>query len=184
MTVKEVVIFAAAQLGCREEVENYITGKTATDGKEKTMLLVQCFNIVENELALDYLPLHAEEELLTGTGKINFSTLKNSVVRITGVTDSEGNALKFQLFPDYLSTSAGKVKISYTYTPKTKKISDSSDYNLYLSPRLMGYGVAAECAMIEGLVEDAAFLDKKYRRALESLYRSTTGKRINSRRWV
>lgn len=45
MTVKEIVIAAAAELGLCDRVQAYLDG-SVDDGKEETEALVRCFNLV------------------------------------------------------------------------------------------------------------------------------------------
>lgn len=183
MTVRECVELAAVQLGIAEEVKAYLNG-TATGGAEKAELLLTCFNLVENELALDYLPLFAEDEIESETGIIEFSALRYDAVRVTGVRDKWGNAAAFKLFPTYLQTAPGYVKITYTYTPQKKEIDEESDFVTLISSRLMSYGMAAEYSLVMGLFEDATVWDKKYKEGIEAAYKLRPCKRIKSRRWV
>lgn len=183
MTVKEAVTMAAKELGIYEDVQGVLDG-TGTDGEEKVRLLVDCFNIVENELALDYLPLQAEDEMYSTTGTIEFAALRYQATRILHVTDEWGNRTKFSLFPAYLKTQPGKVKIGYTYTPEPKTLEGESDYRLYVSTRLLAYGIAAEYAYAVGLFEEASVWDKKYKDAITAAYRVRPCARLRSRRWA
>ncbi len=181
MTVREVIVLAATQLGIVDEVEGYLNNESM-DGKRDTELLLTCFNLVENELALDYLPLYAEEEI-SSTGKVAYSHLKHSAVHILRVTDEKGNSLKFTLFPDCFKTQAGKVKIFYTYTPEKKEITEKSDFRDGYE-RMLSYGVASEYATAVGMYAEAAVWDKKYKDAIESAYYAKPNGRIRLRRWV
>ena len=96
MQVKEAVLLAATQLGIVDKIQECLDYNT-TEGKEDLDLLITCFNVVENELALDYLPLYQEEEMQSLTGKINYAMLKRTAVRILQVTDAEDNSLKFTI---------------------------------------------------------------------------------------
>lgn len=183
MTVKEVVLTAATELGVYEEVENYILG-VSEEGKTKLELLLKCFQIVENELALDYIPLTTEDEIYSATGYIKFDTLSRSAVRIVSVTDASGNEATFKLYADHLVTQAGKVKITYTYTPEEKTLDGQSDFKLYVSPRLIAYGIAVEYSLVCGMFEEASVWDRKYKEAIEAVYRAHPARRISSRRWV
>ena len=146
--------------------------------------MLECFNLIENELALDYLPLYAEEKVSSGTGEIFYKDFTKDVVRIIGVTDASGEAKGYTLCADHLITTAGTSNIFYTYTPKAKKIDEESDFYLYVSPRLLAYGVVAEYYLTIGMTEEAAVWDKKYKDAIEALYRSKSDARIAARRWV
>ncbi len=183
MKVKECILSAATQLGIGDDIEEYFSG-ASTLGEADALCLLRCFNLVENELALDYLPLFCEDTLESGTGAVFFSELSQAAVRIVKVMDERGEELPFTLFPEYLKTQAGKLVIRYTYTPKEKGFEDESSFVLYASVRLFAYGIAAEYALANGLFEEAAVWDKKYKDAIAAAYRSRKAKKIQSRRWV
>ena len=92
--------------------------------------------------------------------------------------------MKFSVFPEYLKTDVGKVKIRYTYTPEEKVIKDDSDYVLYVSQRLFVYGILAEYCLGEGMFEEAAVWDKKYKDAIRAACKAVPCTRIKSRKWV
>lgn len=184
MTVKECMELAAVHLGIEEPIATCFAGNGTAEDNKKATLLLSCFNIVENELALDYFPLIAEDTLKTDGGVVNFSALQNEAVRVTKVTDEWGNSATFQLFPSYLKTQPGKVCVTYTYTPKKKAMSGKSDFYTDVSVRLISYGMAAEYAMATGLFEDAAVWDKKYKEGIRAAYRLQKCERLRSRRWV
>ena len=71
MKVLDIIVAAATELGIAEEVNEYLYGG-AENAKADAENLLRCFHLVENELALDYLPLHAEEEVYSSTGAIAF----------------------------------------------------------------------------------------------------------------
>ena len=185
MTVKEIILAAANELGVAGEVEPFVMGEsTDTEAGAKVKALLRCFNLVENEVALDYLPLLAEEELLSETGVVYYSSLSREAARVIGVWDEWGNAVPFTLFPDYLKTQPQKVLVRYTYLPREKTLADESDFTLNASVRLFAYGVAAEYALASGLFQEAAIWEKKYKDAIKAAYSSKPARRIRSRRWA
>ena len=183
MTVKECVLETAALFGIQGIVWDAID-HSSDEGVEEARILVRAFNHVENELALDYLPLVIEEELETKTGAVYYSELKRSAVRVLAVTDGQGNDLPFTLFPEFVKTEAGKVRIRYSFTPEEKAISEKSEFTLYASKRLFVYGMAAEYCVETGAFEEAAVWDKKYKDAIKAAYRAHSAKKIKARRWV
>ncbi|MBQ7770475.1 MAG: hypothetical protein IJ373_04740 [Clostridia bacterium] len=184
MTVKECMQLAAAHLGMEETVETYFNGTGTVDDNKKCELLLTCYNIVENELALDYFPLIAEDTIDSEGGVINFTSLKKDAVRITKVTDEWENSVPFQIFPSYLKTQPGKVLVRYTYAPVKKTSTSASDFSSHVSARLISYGIAAEYTMATGFFEDASVWDKKYKESIRAAYRLQKCERIRSRRWV
>ena len=185
MTVKEILLAAAGKLGVLNEVEDYLSG-TSTDAEAEVIAnaLLKCFNLVENEVALDYLPLLAEEEIESDAGAIYYASLSREVVRVLGVRDEWGNEVPFTLFPEYLKTQPQKVCVRYSYLPAAKNFEDKSDFTLNASVHLFACGVAAEYALANGLFEEAAVWDKKYKDAIKAAYCSKPPRRIRSRRWA
>ena len=183
MTVKEILLAAATELNILDEVEAYLSGIT-TSGEAQAKVLLRCFNLVENEVALDYLPLLAEDEVESETGVIYYASLPREPARVLGVWDEWGNAVPFTLFPDYLKTQPNKVRVRYTYLPKAKSFKDKSDFTLQASVHLFAYGIAAEYALASGLFEEAAVWDQKYKDAIKAAYCAKPPRRIRSRRWA
>ena len=183
MKVLDIILAAATELGIADEVNDYVSGGSE-NAKADTENLLRAFNLVENELALDYLPLRAEEEVETTTGAIEYSAFSRSVVRILQITDTWGNELEFKLFPDYVKTQCGKVRVCYTYTPTEKTFTDESEFHALVSVRLFAYGIASEFCLASGRFEEAAIWDKKYKQAIAAAYRAKPVKKISSRRWV
>lgn len=183
ITVKEAIIAAAQTLDMQESVTGYLDGTDVT-GEADTENLLRCFNLVESELALEYLPLCAEEELETQTGTVYFSELSRAPVRVLRVRDKWDNERPFKLFPDYLKTQSGSVKVEYSYLPETKGLDGASDFALQASTRLFAYGMAAEYTLSCGRFEEAAVWDKKYKDAIAAAYRAKPCKKIRARRWA
>ena len=182
MKVKDIILTAAEELGIGAEMRAHYNA-TTSEGAEEARILLHCFNLVENELALDYLPLYAEDELETKTGMVDYALLENAAVRILRVENEWGESVKFDLYADHLKTQPGLIKIRYTYTPKKKAISDSSDFTLQASERLIAYGIAAEYTLATGRFEDSAIWDKKYKAAINAAYALRPARKIRSRRW-
>ena len=101
MTVKEIILAAAGELGLNEKVQAYLDG-ASENGKAETEKLLHCFNLVENELALDYLPLYAEEEIENISGAVYYSEFSKRVVRILRVIGESGNAVDSDQRPCFI----------------------------------------------------------------------------------
>ncbi len=182
--VKEVIKGAARCLGIEKGVEAYLAGGENEQGGEDTQRLLFCFHRVEEELALDYLPLLVEEEIVTANGVVSYDALSRSVTRILCVEDEWGNPIKHRIYPTYCKAAAGRLKITYAYLPVKKEIEEESDYGGEVGERLLSYGVAAEFALSIGDPSTAEVWDKKYREAVRVAYKATPCKRIRARRWV
>ncbi len=183
ITVKEAILAAAYHLGIHDGVQAYLNNTNLTAQKEVAALL-RCFNLVESELAFDYLPLCAEETVEASVGVVYYTQLMKPLVRVLGVTDEWDNKIPFKLFPQCIKTQAGVFKIRYTYSPPVKELEDQSSYQSHVSVNLFGYGMAAEYLLSQGLFEDAAVWDKKYKDAIAAIYHTNPCRVIRSRRWV
>ena len=183
MTVKDVILAAAEGIGIQEKVKAFAESGSS-EGKKETEILVQCFNRVENEVALDFLPLYVEDETECVGGKVSYASLSKKAVRILQVTQN-GERIKFRLFPDYLEIAAsGFVKVFYSYAPEKKKLNDESDFKTLVSDRTFADGVAAEYCLATGLFEEAQIWDKKYKDSLCAAYKPKASKVASVRRWV
>ena len=183
MKVKDIIYAAAQALGFKEGVEGYFErGEEAL--KREAELLLACFHHTESSLALEYLPLYAEDELLAVTGRLEFSAFTYAPVRILGVEDGEGNPVKYKLYPQYIKAQSGLCKVTYTYTPNKKGIDEESDFTLLTAESMLMHGVLAEYCTAEGRFEEASVWEKKYKEGIEAAFRGRVCKRLSSRRWM
>ena len=183
MKVKDILLAAAVKLGIADGAKAYFNG-TGSECERECDLLLNCFHSVENALALDYFPLYAEEVLRTATGAIQFSAFSHSPVRILSVKNQKGEEVSYSLYPKYLKTGAGTFTVTYTYTPEKSTLDGEASFALSVSERLVVYGVLAEYCMAEARFEEATVWEKKYKNAIDKLYKQGTCTRLRSRIWA
>lgn len=183
MTVREIVLLAAKILGIDEEVSAYFEGESNAMKRQAERLL-SAFHLAECSLALDYVPLHAEDEVYAMSGRVDFSTLENSPVRILGVTDIYGEPIAYTVYAKYIKTTPGVVKVHYTYTPRVKELEEECDFDLLSSDSILVYGTLSEYCLGEGLVAEAAEWDRKWKDLIATIYHTEKCKRLGSRRWI
>jgi hypothetical protein len=185
MEVKTVLLRVRELLNLPQEVQDGITsGGGSVWVQDEVNTLMQCFNAVENELAVDYLPLYHEDTVQTETGAVFYTEFSRKPVRILGVKDEKGNALKYTIFPEYLKAQAGKIVVRYTYAPEAKNVYSESDYRLQASERLLAFGVATEYCLMRGRFEEASIWEKKYKQALKTAYKAYPSVVLRTRRWA
>ena len=103
-TVENVVRLAARMIGLEEKTDAYFNGSGSEEGTRIVQGLVNCFNLVENELAVDYLPLVCEDTLSTDdNGRIEYARLSKKVAYIISVCDKQGNVVSAKRMPAYLA---------------------------------------------------------------------------------
>ncbi|MBR2024000.1 MAG: hypothetical protein IJ996_05765 [Clostridia bacterium] len=183
MKIRDIVTTVAEELGLTAVI-SYLQGVSNTSGETETNNLVRCYNLVEGELAVDYLPLYAEDEIWTDTGAVFYTELSKKAVRIVAVTDENGNGVPYKIFPEYLKAQAGKICVRYSYVPTEKGLEEDSDYQLLACKHMLVYGVATEYCLATGLFEEAEVWEKKYRRAVKNAYKSKPSVVMHTRRWA
>ena len=181
MTVKEAVILAAEELGVGDKVKNYYENG-GEEGKRETETLVRCFNIVENEIALDYLPLRRAEKFVSD-GCVAYTAFAEPPVEILSVRGETGRSLPFTAGEDGVLVRAGCVTVEYSVRPRPKAAGDFPELSQKGDARLLALGTACEYALMSGNYEAASLLDKRYRDAIACACRERGG-RFRLRRWV
>ncbi len=184
-TVKNVVRLAARMIGVEEVADGYFNGSGLEEGARIVQGLVNCFNLVENELAVDYLPLVCEETLSTNEqGIIEYAQLSKKIARVISVRDEWGNLANEKRMPTHLKLLPGKYVVRYAALPTEKTAEEFCEYEAGVSERLLAYGVAAEYCLHKGLYAEHAAWDKKYREALAAACKSRKGVQLKERAWI
>ncbi len=166
-----------------EDVSTAFTDEEIADFEKTVNSLLRCFNIVENEVAIDYLPLTAEARMESEDGKLLFTAFARSMVSVLSVTDEYGNPVGYAVYPEYVKTQKGKVVVTYSYAPEMKALTSESDFSR-IPERIFSYGVACEYCLIGGLYDEAVVWDKKYKDALLCAQSLSRPRVIRSRRWA
>lgn len=185
MTVKNILSLAAANLG-REDLVAAVYDCAQEPWGEVASLL-RCYNLVENEIALDYFPLKTEETLVSCGSVIPYARLQHAPVTILSVTDENGNAENFEVRPARIVLTGcknRKLKVVYTYSPAEKLFTDCCELGGKISARLLSFGVACEFCLTNGQFAEAAAWEKKYREALRAANTTRRPLSVRSRRWV
>ena len=184
-TVENVVRLAAQMLGLGETAEEYFDGNPSDEAKRIVQGLVSCFNLVENELAVDYVPLVCEETLSTDEqGNIEYARLSKKVAYIITVRNQYGAIVKAKRMPTHLALEVGEYTVRYAAFPAEKTAKDGCEYETGVSARLLAYGVAAEYCLHKGLYAEHAAWDKKYKEALLIACKSRGVGRLKERAWI
>lgn len=168
MTVKNVLSLAIEELGIYNDVAEYLNS-SSLNGSSDARLLLKCFNTVENEIAVDYIPLIKEQTFEVVDG-INYNDFESTPSKILSVKNEGGRRVPYGIFANKIKTKKGKVIVKYNYIPKEKNIDGISDFASVISERIMAYGVMAEYLTAKGEYAEASVWEKKYRDALKSVH--------------
>lgn len=184
MKVREIAALAAENMG-REDLAVELAN--LTDGPSwELKALLRCYNLVENEVAIDYFPLKQEECVLPQNGIIEFSSLARYPVEIYGVRGGDGKEVAYRLHPAHLSLpeDTGAVTVTYSYSPAQKDFSDESEFQGKISARLLAFGMAGEFCLSTARFNEAAVWQKKFQDALKAVDVHKRRICIRARRWV
>lgn len=144
--------------------------------------LVNCFNLVNNEIATQYIPYLKKESFQTSSFKVYFSSFTGSINEIISVKDSKGKNIKYKIFDDYIVALANEVEIVYSVKPQT--LSLSSTFTSLIPERVYAYGIAREYYFIQTLFDDANIWENRFKDSLKVLSRKKSEILMPSRRWL
>ncbi len=186
MKIKDVVKLTALMLG-REDVMRYFENEEQTNVGEDTLSTVKTMaelvNLVISELATSYVPLTCSEEMKPVQGRIYFSDLKNTPLKVVRVSDGFGAEINYTQYPEFIAVDRNVV-IEYEYLPKNSGIEEQFPYEERVVPsRVLAYGVAAEFCIVECNFEQAVMWHKRYVSNLEEILFPKNAN-LKSRRWL
>lgn len=160
MTVKEIIEKSAELLGVELTEEN-------------TENFVRCYNLIENELAIDYFPLRTVDKVLIKDNKIKYAELKNKPYRILKVLDYQNDEVLYRICTEYLDLKknydGSYFFVRYNYIPKVKTIYEKCDYDCRYE-QVFKYGICAEYCLMQGDYETASAFNEKYKKAIQEIY--------------
>ena len=184
ITVEQAVRCAANLLGLSDRVDAFFNGSVTETDKGTVDGLVECFNLVENELAMNYLPLLFDEKITVGDEPFRYERMQRVVLNIVAVFDEAGHRTHFQQAPHGLILPKGNYVVRYSVLPDKKSIFDSCNYLTGVSERLLAYGIAAEYCLHKGFYQEHAAWDKKYKDAVKSTARSKGSWVVKVGSWI
>ncbi len=185
MTVKDIIKLVCDFVG-EGDIAQKLTLKQALSAAERRKVeqMTNCFNLVNQEIASDYLPLLKKETLKEETSMINFADLTETVVHILEIKNRFGISLKFRLFPNYAEISGRAKTVVYSFLPKELTQESEIEMLCGLSPRIYAYGVASEYLLIDGLTDDAEIWEERFKESLFMLSRKSGEHRLPRRKWL
>ncbi len=184
MKVKEIMICAFELCG-RKDLADFLNGKgnaPVAEAQREAESMLRCYNLAENEIALDYLPIRRTETFYSD-GAVLLSAFSQTPLEILSVKSEKGEALSFTQAEESIRVRAGKAVIEYSVRPRVKAQSDEAEIAGKGGGRVLALGAASEYALMSGMLDTAALLDRRFRDALTCACRERGG-RIRMRRWV
>lgn len=187
MIVKDILKMTAEMAGENQTVL-YFEEKGVDDlafCEENARLLLRCYNLIVEELALEYLPLKREEEVSAKQGKIYFSDLAFTPLRILNVRCKNGEKAPYRLVNDYLEVANGDFIIEYNYRLKPAIENDEVAYcNSVIGPYTLIYGILSQYLLEKGRVSESNLYQEKYLSAIRARIAEKRQLKIPARRWI
>lgn len=186
MTVKEILKISAEQLGEQDAVD-LILDKAPENGEYANLtlkLLKQCYDLITDEIACEFLPLKTTEIFNVTNGKIAFSQFVKHPLKIISITDENGNKCAYKFVNDYLSVPNGIIKVSFEYRPEIQKETDEAVY--YSTPigaYTLCFGINAEFCFARGRYGESEKWREKFINAIKNRIAQKQSLKIPSRRW-
>lgn len=153
--------------------------------KSQINFLLKCLNLTYQEVASDYIPLLKKESISVSDNKILLSDLSKKFLEVVFLRDKNGKKLKFKVFPDYIEVNADEAEIIYKYLPTelTSLSTTMESFSNKVSEITLAFGVAMEYSFINGLHEDAAVWEKRFKDALFIRSGKKNNIKLPVRRW-
>ena len=187
MLVKDILELAAMFVD-RQDLCSY-SPFTTTEAPEteasEIEILKKCYNLVIAEIASDYCPLRAEEEVNFTDGEFSLASLSNDICKIVKLTKPNGKAVKFELFGDNLRSELDTGLLTYEYIPAEQTYTDTAiTFGGRVPSRVIAYGIAREFSLVSGLFEDASVWESRFKDGLKLAVFKKSEIRLPARRWI
>lgn len=182
MKVEDIIKLVCEFVG-EKELRKKIESDIDLSEKEQEKLdqMTRCFNLVNQEIASDFLPFLVKEEVSGSI--INFETLKKRAVQIYEVRNRFGMSLKFKVFRNFVEVDGNAKTVVYSFLPDKLLLNDEVECAYGLSERVYAYGVASEYLLIVGVSDDAEIWENRYKESLFMLSRKKGEHVLPKRSW-
>jgi hypothetical protein len=186
MKVKEILKMAAEMAG-EKELAAYYAQNAVEDVaacEENASLMLRCYNMITEELALEYLPLRTAEKVEITSNKIYFSDLGFKPLRVIAVYGKNGEKVPYKLINDYLQLANGSFIIEYTYRVGLATADDDCVYDeTAIGPYAIAYGILSQYLLERGRISESNLYQEKYLNAVRARIAQRKSLKLPARRW-
>lgn len=184
MKLREIIDIAITYLNLNDELKVLGVNTTPLSNK-KLKLLIRCANVVNTEIATDFIRLVNTEKMTVEGGKVDYHGFSKRVIDIVSVI-KEGERIRFTAYPNYLAIGEtdGEVEINYNYLPEEIGLDDEMAFSARVSPTTFAAGIVAEYSLVNNMYEEAVAYERKFRDGLKANISRNAAGYVRSRRWV
>jgi len=179
MQVKDILRDCLKKLNRADFLEN----ETPTE-QETALLsrLLDCLNLVYQEIVTDYFPLSVVEEVQLNGSLFRYSELEHRLIKPIKL-EKDGKNITFTAAPSGIYCGAvGTAAFTYCYLPEALDAgSEIDDYRL--TSGLLSNGVLGEYYFLDSVFDMASAYDAKFRNDLSWAAAKGREIKIKARRW-
>ncbi|HEY8390162.1 MAG TPA: hypothetical protein VIL26_04335 [Clostridia bacterium] len=187
MVLKDIIIDTATMLKLDAVLALPEIGGDAEDeqAQKDLDLIKKCINLTLNEIASDYIPLNYVQDVLVADGKIPYTALNKTALKIKSIKDDKGKDCFFKVYPSYIYTDCeGNCEIEYCYIPaQVEELDQVIENDPKVTSRLIAYGAAREYCLVMSMYEEAQSFDSRYKQTLQNIASQNTVLKIPKRLW-
>ncbi|MDR1905819.1 MAG: hypothetical protein LBQ27_02745 [Clostridiales bacterium] len=182
MLIKNVLKKAAAMLGLNIDLD---AANAETDKDIKS--LIQCADIVNNEIFTDYFPLLREEEVyFNSAGYAETAALGKKLLRVLSLKYAGVN-IKYTIFPGRIYVNGARnafLTMRYAHAPETVTgLNYDTESDVGITERIFALGVAGEYCLINGMIDESRIFDKRYKDSLLGMTGKRSAINVRQRKW-
>jgi len=150
--------------------------------------LIRCAHQVLKEIAAEYVPLVTNQSFNLTNNEIDFKDFCKPILEVIRVSFN-GKRIPFVSFHDRIELGikgGGNFTVEYAYDIDfNHDLNAELDYkSKKVSVRLLGFGIAAEYCLINGMNDEAILWDRRYKDALGAAVSQRKEKKVKVRRWL
>ncbi len=192
MKLKEILKLAVVFTDQKDLLEDeYFLTQTPPDyqpcnpRQERIKELIDCFNLISNEIFTEYLPLSTFETVEFEDGVFQLKNLSKTATNVLEVRNKSGKKLKFRL---QLSTVLCDVKqgvVKYNFAPENLTLSSTHIcHSAKVPARVFAFGIAMEHFFLQTQSTEALIWENRYRNSLLAIAKFNRNTTMPTRRWI
>lgn len=186
MQVRDCVAFAAEVLDAQNAVKYLKSGETNdyNNVSDTIETLLKAYNAVADEIARDFIKLTRSESFSVTGGEVRYGAFYDNPLKILSVKNVSGSEANAKICPDKIATDEGEITVEYVFAPSARGLDDESDFTYTeIGERTIGYGVAAEYALMRGMYEQAVIYNEKFIAAMKNALFRRKKPKVKGRAW-
>ncbi len=186
MIIKDCVKSAAECLAI-SAIVNFIDDgdELSTSEQDEFDTLCSCARACMHEIATEYVPIICIEEIEVVDGKISYDMLSNTAIEIIEVKKDDCKVKISSYYNGVCLNEIGVVEVKYHRLPNSSELDDELEWkDSRINSRNIGYGIASEYCIRNGMLDDAVMWDKRYKDSLSASILVNRELNVKRRRWL